>query len=151
MHPIRSAARLLTGSTYVALGFDAARDPGHRVDLAGPTLASMRGVVPLPDDDELLVRANAAVQVVAGASLALGIAQRSSAVALAASLVPTTIAGHAFWGVDDPATRAAQRVQFHKNLAMLGGLLFAVLDRPRRGRRSRPAGRTPQLARESGS
>lgn len=140
---MRSAARLLTGSTYVALGFDAVRDPGHRVDLAGPTLARLRGMVPLPDNDELLVRANAAVQVAAGASLALGIAQRTSALALAASLVPTTIAGHAFWTVEDPASRKAQRVQFHKNLAMLGGLLFGTLDRPRARKR--------QLARESGS
>src|SRR5699024_1566998 len=96
MNLIRSSARILTGSTYVALGFDAARAPGGRVDLAGPTLATLRRAAPLPQDDELLVRANAAIQVAAGASLALGLAQRSSALALAASLVPTTAAGHAF-------------------------------------------------------
>lgn len=132
MNLIRSSARVLTGSTYVLLGLDAARTPGGRVDLAGPTLAAIRNTVPLPEDDELLVRANATVQVVAGAALALGVAQRVSALTLAASLIPTTAAGHGFWAIDDPAARKAQRVQFHKNLAMIGGLLFAVLDRPRR-------------------
>ena len=45
-------------------------------------------------------------------------------------LIPTTLAGHSYWQVEDPATRKVQRIQFHKNLAMIGGLLFAVLDQP---------------------
>ena len=44
--------------------------------------------------------------------------------------IPTTLAGHSYWQVEDPATRKIQRIQFHKNLAMIGGLLFAVLDQP---------------------
>ena len=82
--PLRPAARFLTGSTYALLGFDALRAPGGRVDLAAPLLAAMRTKVPLPADDEVVVRGNAAVQVVAGTALALGLAPRLSAVALAA-------------------------------------------------------------------
>jgi putative oxidoreductase len=128
--PLRPAARILTGSTYVLLGFDAWQEPGGRVDLASPVLAGMRKAIPLPEDDELLVRGNAAVQVVAGTMLALGIAPRLSALALAGSLIPTTLAGHAFWSIEDPTTRKLQRVQFHKNIALIGGLLFAALDQP---------------------
>jgi uncharacterized membrane protein YphA (DoxX/SURF4 family) len=128
--PLRPAARLLTGSTYVLLGFDALRAPGARVDQAGPVLAAIRKGVPLPGDDELVVRANAAVQVLAGAMLALGRAPRLSALALAASLVPTTLAGHSYWALENPDARKIQRIQFHKNLAMIGGLLFAALDEP---------------------
>jgi putative oxidoreductase len=128
--PLRHAGRILTGSTYVLLGFDAVRAPGARVDQAAPVLAAMRKVAPLPDDDELVVRANAAVQVVAGALLASGRLPRLSALALAGSLVPTTLAGHSYWTIEDPAARKIQRIQFHKNLAMIGGLLFAVLDEP---------------------
>jgi putative oxidoreductase len=130
--PLRPTARMLTGSTYVLLGFDALRAPGGRVDQAEPVLARMRSVVPLPDNDEQLVRANAAAQVVAGATLALGVAPRLSALVLAGSLVPTTLAGHSYWNLEDPAARKLQRIQFHKNLAMLGGLLLAVLDQPDR-------------------
>jgi uncharacterized membrane protein YphA (DoxX/SURF4 family) len=125
-------ARALTGSTYALLGADAYRSPGGRVGQAGPLLASLRGVLPLPEDDELLVRANGAAQVVAGAALALGRVPRLSSAVLAASLVPTTLAGHAYWTLEDPQARAGQRVQFHKNLAMLGGLLMVVLEARRR-------------------
>ena len=129
--PLRPAARLLTGSTYVLLGLDAFRAPGGRVDLAAPVLATVRTVVPLPGDDELLVRANAAVQVAAGTLLALGRAPRLSALVLAGSLIPTTLAGHSFWAIEDPETRKLQRIQFHKNMALIGGLIFAALDDPR--------------------
>jgi uncharacterized membrane protein YphA (DoxX/SURF4 family) len=129
--PLRPAARFLTGSTYVLLGSDALRAPGGRVDLAAPLLAAIRTKVPLPADDEVVVRGNAAVQVVAGTALALGLAPRLAAVALAGSLVPTTLAGHPYWTIEDPAERKIQRIQFHKNLAMIGGLLLAVLDDPR--------------------
>jgi putative oxidoreductase len=126
--PLRPAARVLTGSTYVLLGMDAVRAPGGRVDQAAPVLAAIRRWVPLPEDDELVVRGNAAVQVAAGTLLALGIAPRLSALALAGSLIPTTLAGHAYWTAEDPAARKLQRIQFHKNMAMIGGLLFAALD-----------------------
>jgi uncharacterized membrane protein YphA (DoxX/SURF4 family) len=129
--PLRPAARFLTGSTYVLLGFDALRAPGGRVDLAAPLLAAIRAKVPLPADDEVVVRANAAVQVAAGAALALGRAPRLSALLLAGSLIPTTLAGHAYWTIEDPAARKMQQIQFHKNMAMIGGLLLAVLDDPR--------------------
>jgi putative oxidoreductase len=128
--PFRPLARVLTGSTYVLLGLDALRTPGGRIDQAGPTLAAIRRAVPLPEDDELVVRGNAAVQVAGGAMLAVGVLPRLSALALVGSMVPTTLAGHAYWSVEDPAARKLQRMQFHKNMAMIGGLLFAVLDRP---------------------
>lgn len=89
-------------------------------------LRSLR--IPLPADDEIVVRGNVAVQTVAGTMLALGLLPRSAAAPLFGSLVPTTIAGHGFWTIEDPVTRKLQRTQFHKNMAMLGGLLFAVLD-----------------------
>jgi uncharacterized membrane protein YphA (DoxX/SURF4 family) len=122
-------ARLLTGSTYALLGADAARAPGARVDQAAPMLAALRNAVPLPVEDELIVRGNGAMQVVGGALLALGKAPRLAALALAGSLIPTTLAGHAYWEHEDPTARKLQRIQFHKNMAMIGGLLFAVVDR----------------------
>jgi len=139
--PLRPAARVLTGSTYVLLGFDALRAPGGRVDQAAPLLAAIRAKVPLPKDDELVVRGNAAVQVLAGAMLALGRAPRLSALALAGSLIPTTLAGHAYWTIEDPAARKQQRIQFHKNMAMIGGLLFTVLDQPGAPRTGHETGR----------
>ena len=131
---LRIAARLLTGSTYVKLGYDAARTPGGRVDLAAPLLARIRKVAPIPED-EVVVRANAAVQVAGGAMLAAGVLPRVAATAVIGSLIPTTLAGHASWTIDDTAQRKQQQVQFHKNLALLGGLAYALLDRPEKKNR----------------
>ncbi|RJO75594.1 DoxX family protein [Nocardia panacis] len=133
MSLLRVVARMLTGSTYTVLGWEAATEPGARVGAAADTLARIRKVVPLPADDETIVRANGAAQAVGGAFLALGLFPRLSTTVLAASLIPTTLAGHEFWTVEDPDARKQQRVQFQKNAAMLGGLAFAYLDarRPR--------------------
>ena len=128
----RMAARVFTGSTYAWLGYDAARVPGVRVEQAASTLAIVRKFVPLPISDAAVVRANGAVQAAAGTLLALGILPRASAMILAGTLIPTTWAGHAFWTLEDPAARKLQRIHFHKNMAMIGGLLFAALDGPRR-------------------
>ncbi|NHN55746.1 DoxX family membrane protein [Calidifontibacter sp. DB0510] len=128
MNPLRIPARMLTGSTYALLGYDAATNPGGRVQAAAPTLAAIRQVVPIPNDDELLVRVNGGVMAVGGTMIALGIRPRLAALAVAGALIPTTIAGHAFWKIEDPAQRKMQQTQFVKNMAMLGGLLYAVID-----------------------
>ena len=128
-NPLRIAARVLMGSTYVLLGADAVRAPGKRPDQAAATIAAIRKVVPLPVNDTQLVQANAAVQVAGGVLLAAGRAPRLAALAILASMIPTTAAGHAFWAVDDPAARKLQKIQFLKNMAMTGGLLLAVADR----------------------
>jgi uncharacterized membrane protein YphA (DoxX/SURF4 family) len=87
----------------------------------------MRSVVPAVPDDVTAVRANAATQMAAAALFALGKATRPAAAVLAASLVPTTVAGHPFWKADDEEKRGQQLVHFSKNLAILGGLLLAAL------------------------
>ncbi len=97
--------------------------------MAVPTLVGIRRVGPLPEDDELLVRANAAVQVAGGALHGAGILPRLSAVGLFGSIVPTTMAGHAYWKIEDPVARKLQRVQLVKDVAMIGGLLLAATDR----------------------
>jgi len=127
-NPLRVVARILTGSTYVVLGADALLTPGKRPEIAGETLAAIRKVVPLPENDTLLVQTNAAVMVGGGALLALGRVPRLAALALAASLVPTTAAAHQYWTIEDPAARAQQKIHFWKNASLLGGLLLVAFD-----------------------
>ena len=64
----------------------------------------------------------------AGSLLALGKLPRLASTVLAATLVPTTVAAHSFWQEQDPEVRAKQKVQFLKNLGLLGGLLLAAVD-----------------------
>ncbi len=137
MDLIGMLARPALAWIFVQGGVDAMRAPAPRAGTAAPLLDRLRERAPdglssrLPDD-VMLVRVNAGVQIVAGASLALGMLPRISALTLAGSMVPTTVGGHAFWRGDDKQ-RAAQRTQFAKNVAIVGGLLLAAT------RRGRPA------------
>ncbi|MCP2164075.1 DoxX family protein [Goodfellowiella coeruleoviolacea] len=138
MKLVHLVARPLLAWIFVSGGLDTLRNPEPRAQLAGPSLDKMRETVPvLPEDNLTLVRVNAAVQVGAGILLALGKFRRLAALALAASIVPTTYAGHRFWEVEDEAGRAQQRIHFDKNLAILGGLLVAASE----GRSTRRARR----------
>ena len=38
--------------------------------------------------------------------------------------VPVTLTAHSFWGLSDPVAAQLQRVQFFKNLSMLGAALL---------------------------
>ena len=116
-------------SIFVIQGWDTLRDPGRVAPAAEPIVAPIAERVPIvPDNTEQAVRINGAVQVVAGSMLALGKFPRLSALALAVTLVPTTLAGHRYWEIDDKQERARQRIHFLKNASMLGGLLIAAAD-----------------------
>jgi uncharacterized membrane protein YphA (DoxX/SURF4 family) len=107
---------------YIKAGWDALKEPGGR-----PKRASKIG---LPNP-ELMVRANGLGMVLAGSALALGIKPRLSALALAALMVPTTLAGHRFWDEPPGPGKSAQEVQFLKNVGLIGGLLLFASS-PRR-------------------
>lgn len=129
MTPLNLASRPLLGLFFVSAGVDSLRDPEPRAQISKPLLDKVREQVSaLPDNDVLLVRINAGVQVAAGAMLTLGKMPRLSALALAASLLPTTLAGHPFWEHEDPGERASHQIHLGKNVAILGGLLAVVSD-----------------------
>lgn len=125
---VRRLARPLLASIFVYGGLDALRHPGPKKPAAEKVVKPLVGPLGLPDDTELLIRANGATMVAAGGLLATGRFPRLASLALATTLVPTTLAGHAFWNESDPAKRAQQKMQFAKNLSLLGGLLLAAVD-----------------------
>ncbi|MEV0638315.1 DoxX family protein [Streptomyces sp. NPDC050619] len=129
MSLLRLAGRPLLASMFVAGGLNSVRDPKSVTDLAEPVVQPVtERVTAMPDRTDQVVRLNGAVQVAAGVLLGIGRVPRLSALAIAATLVPTTLAGHRFWEAEDPAERAEQRIHFFKNLSMLGGLLIAADD-----------------------
>jgi putative oxidoreductase len=125
---VRRLARPMLGAVFIASGIDALRNPGPRAELAGEVGAKFARPLGLPEDAETLVKINAAVQVGAGALLATGRFPRLAAVALLGSLVPTTIAGHAFWDAETEQDRTHHRTHFLKNLGLGGGLILAAVD-----------------------
>jgi len=124
---VRRLARPLLAAVFVQNGLDAVLRPGPRVDAVRP-LARHASSVGLPDDPELLVRANGAVMAGAATLFALGRLPRLSALAMVATLAPTTYTQHAFWAEKEPERKRAQRHEFLENLGLLGGTLLATVD-----------------------
>ena len=119
----------MLAAIFVTEGFNALRSPQQHAVKAKPVTDRISSLHPsIPSDPATLVRINGAAQVLGGALLATGRVTTPASLVLAASLVPTTLAGHAFWELDDPQERRMQRINFLKNAGLLGGLLFAALD-----------------------
>lgn len=131
----RLVARPMLASMFVVGGLNSLRNAEAKADAAAvvtdkvvPLAEKAAPQLPIPDDPATLVRINAAAQIGAGLLLATGKTPRLASAVLAASLVPTTAAGHRFWEEEDPAQRANQKVHFFKNVSMFGGLLIASMD-----------------------
>jgi uncharacterized membrane protein YphA (DoxX/SURF4 family) len=119
----------MLSAIFISGGLDALRNPKSKVPAAEDVAPPIAAKLPyLPQDPEQLVKINGAVQVGAGAMLALGRFPRLSSMLLAGSIIPTTIAGHRFWEEDEPGPRAQQQIHFFKNVGLLGGLMLAAVD-----------------------
>lgn len=131
---LRRIARPLLAAIFVSGGINAFRQLEGHTAAAEPwldrTIGKNADRLPeqVPTDPRTLVQINAAVKIVAGSALAFGKAPRVAALMLLGTLVPTTLAAHAFWEIDDPAERDQQTIQFLKNCGLAGGLLLAVAD-----------------------
>jgi uncharacterized membrane protein YphA (DoxX/SURF4 family) len=131
---VRRIARPLLATPFVYGGISTLRKPQDRVPGARPIVekvaqtADKQLPVQVPKDVEQYVKANAALQVGAGTLFALGRSPRVTALLLAGSTVPTTLAGHRFWEETDPKVSFEKIAHFVKNLGLLGGLLIAAVD-----------------------
>lgn len=142
----RRIARPMLAAIFISGGIDSLRNPHGRAKVAGPVALKTAELLPvqLPRDPVRLVQIDAAVKLGAGLMLATHRFPRIASLALAGSLVPTTIAAHRFWEFDDPQQRAQQRTHFLKNVGLLGGLILAAVDtggRPSVGWMARRAAR----------
>lgn len=128
MSLLRVLGRPMLASIFIAGGLDTLRNPQRVAGLAEPVVKPVSDRIrALPDRTEDSVRLNGAVQVAAGLLLATGRMSRPAALAIAATLVPTTLAAHRFWE-EDSGDKAQHRIHFLKNLGLLGGLLIAADD-----------------------
>jgi len=125
---ITRLARPMLGAIFVYGGIDAVRNPGAKVPKADKLMSEAPAVLPGISSTEQLVRVDGAAKVLGGVALGLGIFPRLSALGLAASLVPTTLAGHRFWEETDPAQRKAQQLHFVKNVSIRGGVLLVAFE-----------------------
>jgi putative oxidoreductase len=118
----RALGRVLLSGMFIRGGYNAVKDPGHRVEL------TEKSGLPQP---EMLVKLDGALMVIGGVMLALGIKPKHAALLLAACLIPTTFVGHNFWAQESEQAKDQQLTQFMKNVAMLGGLISILAEEQR--------------------
>ncbi|MGH3931054.1 MAG: DoxX family protein, partial [Pseudonocardiaceae bacterium] len=148
---LRRIARPLLAGIFIYGGIGALRDPESHAQAAKPVLDTMVDLAPIEraPNATTVVKVDAGVKIGAGVLLALGKAPRLASTALAASLIPTTLAGHRYWEIEDPHERSDQLIHFLKNLGLLGGLVIAAADtagKPSLAWRGRHAGRVAAAA-----
>jgi putative oxidoreductase len=68
--------------------------------------------------------AGRALELVAGFALVLGVFPRLAALALLSFLIPATLVSHSFWLSAGTPAFMGQLINFSKNVAICGGLLF---------------------------
>ena len=114
-----AAARVLVGVVFLTTGFgNIAQAPAAK---ALANHGAPGALVPL------LMLAGRTIKIVGGFGLILGIHSQIAAIAVIAViafLIPATLVGHGFWQVRGTPTYIQQLLQFLKNAAMTGGLLF---------------------------
>lgn len=124
---VRRIARPLLAGIFVWGGYNALRHPAAHAPAAESVTKPVAQTTGLPDDTELLVRANGAAMVGGGLLLATGKFPRLASMVLMGTLGPTA-ATHNFWDESDPQAKAGKLTQFIKDLSLFGGLMLAAAD-----------------------
>ena len=114
------AGRVLLAYVFVVDGY------GKIGNFAGT--AKFMAAKGLPWVEPLLVCA-ILVELAGGLMVAVGWKARWAAAAIFLYIIPVTLVFHAFWAVA-PEQVAAQTIQFQKNLAIMGGMLYLALTGP---------------------
>ncbi len=105
--------RILIAALFVPAGI-------HKITGFAGTSAYMASKgLPLPD---LLLVLTIIIELGGGLMILLGWRAREAALIIAVFLIPVTVIFHGFWGVEDAAAQAKERIVFMKNLAIMGGL-----------------------------
>ena len=146
---IRRVARPMLSAVFISRGVDALRSPKPAADATRHTLEELSKLpdpvgTNVPSNAETVARVNAAVQIGGGLLLATGKLPRAASAALALSVVPGSLGGHAFWNEVESERKAQERRAFVTDISLIGGLIIAAVDtegKPSLGWRGRRAAR----------
>ncbi|MCG7581320.1 DoxX family protein [Mycolicibacterium sp. OfavD-34-C] len=144
---IRRVARPMLSAVFISRGVESLRSPKPAADATRQTLDGLSKLpdpvgTNVPSDAETVAKVNAAVQIGGGLLLATGKFPRIASIALAASVVPGSLGGNAFWNQSDPQRKSEERKAFITDISLLGGLIIAAVDtegKPSLGWRGRRA------------
>ncbi len=109
--------RILLGGYFLLAGYN------HFKNLEGNAgYAKFKGVV-MP---KLAVGFTGLLLLVGGASIITGFATNVGLAALILFLIPVTFQMHPFWKETDPMKKMGEKINFEKNLALLGAILMLL-------------------------
>ncbi len=114
---LSTLGRMTLSTVFIQSGVNGLQNPGM--------VAQVAEANDLPEP-ELLERIHHTTNVVAGATMALGIFPRLSGLALLANLVPATVLAHDPSDVDGERETANQTVHAAKNISLVGALLMVI-------------------------
>jgi putative oxidoreductase len=118
--PALLLARVLLALIFIVSGYE-------KLTAFASSAAYMRSAG-MPFAEVLLVPA-ILIELGGGLLLAIGYKTRCAALALFIFLIPTTLIFHAFWAAA-PDQAQMQAIQFQKNLAIMGGMLYVFFFGP---------------------
>lgn len=110
--------RLLIATIFILSGIE-------KIINFDATTAYMAKVVPQMPMIPFFLFAAAIVELIGGLSIVVGYRARWGALLLFLYLIPTTVLFHHFWDLEGMEA-ALQRINFLKNLAIQGGLLYII-------------------------
>jgi putative oxidoreductase len=111
------AGRIIVGVFFLMSGFN------HFANLGMMSGYAKSKGTPLP---EVAVGGSGVLLILGGASLLLGYHPTIGAILLIIFLLGVSFTMHNFWAVQEPQARMAERVNFMKNMALLGFLLMTI-------------------------
>lgn len=137
----------MLSAVFISRGVEALRSPKPAADATRHTLEGLSKLpdpvgTNVPSNAETVAKVAAAVQIGGGLLLATGRLPRVASAALAPSVVPSSLGGHAFWNEADPQRKADERRAFVTDISLIGGLIIAAVDtegKPSLGWRGRRA------------
>jgi uncharacterized membrane protein YphA (DoxX/SURF4 family) len=114
--------RILFGGFFIIAGINHFQNLALLASFAGP-----KGV-PAP---KAAVAISGLLILVGGALIVCGIAPGVAVLCIVLFLIPVTLLMHAYWKDTDPMTQLSNRVNFQKNVALLGAALtLLAVPRP---------------------
>jgi uncharacterized membrane protein YphA (DoxX/SURF4 family) len=129
---VRTLARPLLATGFVAAGVERLRNVEQTAEQLSPTLGRLGNAVPsaagLADNPVVVARVLGATQLGAAAMLGLGKFSRLAGLVLAATAGVNTLVEYRNADASTQEGRKDRRTQLLKNLSLIGGVLLAAVD-----------------------
>ncbi|MBI1901622.1 MAG: DoxX family protein [Planctomycetia bacterium] len=123
MSPLAQGVVVMIGRVLLCAIFFMAAVGQKIPDFAGTVKVMESKGVPAP---QLLLVGAIAFLLAGSASVALGYRARIGATLLLVFLILASYYFHNFWAISDPQEKQEQTIQFMKNLALMGAMLFII-------------------------